>query len=84
MLRVQIWASFLADICTFLSFVLRHRPDAIGLELDRNGWADVEELLERMAQHRRAVSIEVPLQVGTELELDALLMLLQARRDEPG
>lgn len=30
----------------FLSFVLRHDPSAIGLELDSQGWADVEQLLE--------------------------------------
>lgn len=29
----------------FLSLVLRHRPDAIGLSLDAQGWADVDELI---------------------------------------
>ena len=29
----------------FLSLVLRHRPEEIGLTLDPNGWADVNELL---------------------------------------
>jgi putative RNA 2'-phosphotransferase len=29
----------------FLSLVLRHKPEAIGLGLDANGWADVEELI---------------------------------------
>jgi putative RNA 2'-phosphotransferase len=28
-----------------LSFVLRHRPDSVGLILDDAGWADVEQLL---------------------------------------
>ncbi|MGY2081507.1 RNA 2'-phosphotransferase [Modestobacter sp. SYSU DS0657] len=28
-----------------LSYVLRHRPDAVGLTLDDAGWADVDELL---------------------------------------
>ncbi|MGY1845172.1 RNA 2'-phosphotransferase [Modestobacter sp. SYSU DS0875] len=28
-----------------LSYVLRHRPDAVGLTLDAAGWADVDELL---------------------------------------
>ena len=28
-----------------LSFVLRHRPDSVGLELDEAGWADVDQLL---------------------------------------
>ncbi len=31
----------------FLSFVLRHRPEAIGLALDANGWATVAELIEK-------------------------------------
>jgi RNA:NAD 2'-phosphotransferase (TPT1/KptA family) len=31
----------------FLSHVLRHAPDSIGLTLDPNGWVDVEELLAR-------------------------------------
>lgn len=29
----------------FLSYVLRHRPDEIGLILDANGWADVGDLV---------------------------------------
>ena len=28
-----------------LAYVLRHRPDSIGIELDSAGWADVEDLL---------------------------------------
>lgn len=29
----------------FLSLVLRHRPEAIGLQLDAQGWADVQDLI---------------------------------------
>jgi putative RNA 2'-phosphotransferase len=29
----------------FLSFVLRHKPDAIGLELDPQGWVSIDELV---------------------------------------
>jgi putative RNA 2'-phosphotransferase len=29
----------------FLSLILRHKPDTIGISLDPQGWADVEELL---------------------------------------
>lgn len=32
-------------ISKFLSLVLRHKPDEIGLALDDNGWADVAELI---------------------------------------
>ncbi|MCG8519636.1 MAG: RNA 2'-phosphotransferase [Pseudomonadales bacterium] len=31
----------------FLSFVLRHKPDAIALELDTHGWANIDELIGR-------------------------------------
>ncbi len=29
----------------FLSFVLRHKPEAIGLNLDANGWANIDKLI---------------------------------------
>ncbi|MBK4738298.1 RNA 2'-phosphotransferase [Noviherbaspirillum pedocola] len=29
----------------FLSYVLRHRPDAIGIALDREGWTDIASLI---------------------------------------
>ena len=32
----------------FLSLVLRHKPDTIGLTLDENGWADTKELLDKI------------------------------------
>lgn len=35
------------QISKFLSYVLRHRPDEIGLTLDPNGWALVSDLIER-------------------------------------
>jgi putative RNA 2'-phosphotransferase len=33
------------SVSKFLSLVLRHSPETINLELDENGWADVEELI---------------------------------------
>src|ERR1700754_377933 len=35
----------LFSLSKFLSLVLRHKPDEIGLTLDSNGWANIEELL---------------------------------------
>ena len=32
-------------ISKFLSYVLRHHPQEIGIDLDENGWANVEQLL---------------------------------------
>lgn len=37
----------LNKVSKFLSFVLRHKPDAIGLELDPNGWADIDDLIRK-------------------------------------
>lgn len=39
----------LKAISKFLSFVLRHEPQSIGLALDEGGWADVAELLSKAA-----------------------------------
>lgn len=39
----------------FLSLVLRHRPETIGLVLDREGWADVGELLRLAAAKGRRI-----------------------------
>ena len=37
----------LTQISKFLSLVLRHQPQTIGIQLDRNGWANIDELLEK-------------------------------------
>jgi len=36
----------LAKHSKFLSYVLRHKPESIGIMLDENGWVSVSELLE--------------------------------------
>lgn len=43
-------------ISKFLSLILRHKPETIDLKLDENGWADVNELLEKSAQNGNAFS----------------------------
>lgn len=35
-------------ISKFLSLILRHQPEVIGLTLDENGWTDVDELITKM------------------------------------
>lgn len=34
-------------ISKFLSLVLRHKPETIGIKLDQNGWIDINELIEK-------------------------------------
>lgn len=40
----------LSEISKFLSFVLRHQPDAIGITLDLEGWADIAALIAAAAK----------------------------------
>jgi putative RNA 2'-phosphotransferase len=40
----------------FLSFVLRHQPDAIGIRLDPSGWVKVDQLLAACRAHGRHLS----------------------------
>ena len=35
----------------FLSLILRHKPETIGIQLDKNGWAEVAEILRGMKIH---------------------------------
>lgn len=46
------------QLSKFLSLVLRHRPEVIGLELDAGGWADIADLLEKCRAHGRPLSRE--------------------------
>jgi putative RNA 2'-phosphotransferase len=43
-------------ISKFLSLVLRHQPETIGIALDPAGWVDVGTLLEGMRRHGRGIS----------------------------
>lgn len=40
----------------FLSLVLRHQPERIGLVLDEGGWVEVDRLLDACAEHGRTLS----------------------------
>ncbi len=46
----------LNDISKFLSFVLRHEPQAIGLSLDSEGWADIDSLIAGANQTGKSLS----------------------------
>ncbi len=39
-----------------LAYVLRHRPDSIGIELDAQGWVDIDTLLQALARHGTPIS----------------------------
>jgi len=46
------------QLSKFLSFVLRHRPEEIGIKLDSNGWVDVSDLLRACAAHGKPFTRE--------------------------
>jgi putative RNA 2'-phosphotransferase len=45
------------EVSKFLSLVLRHQPQTLGIELDAHGWTDVALLLEKM--HGRGMQVTV-------------------------
>ncbi len=46
-------------ISKFLSLVLRHQPETIGIRLDENGWVDPQLLIFKMNQHGFNISMEI-------------------------
>jgi putative RNA 2'-phosphotransferase len=40
----------------FMSLVLRHAPESIGIVLDAQGWVEVDQLIERATQHGQALT----------------------------
>src|SRR5688572_2601254 len=45
-------------ISKFLSFVLRHKPEHIGIELDDNGWTNVGILIDKVNQNGIPLTFE--------------------------
>ncbi|WP_274955124.1 RNA 2'-phosphotransferase, partial [Anaerostipes butyraticus] len=42
----------------FISLILRHRPETIGISLDEHGWANVDELIQGISK-RQPFSMEM-------------------------
>ena len=40
----------LTDISRFISLILRHKPESIGITLDEHGWANVDELIDGISR----------------------------------
>jgi len=47
----------------FLSFVLRHEPHHIGIELDANGWVAIDRLVDRCRDNGKALDREMLLNI---------------------
>ncbi len=46
-------------LSVFISLVLRHKPDAAGIQLDEHGWANVDELIEGINNTGRTIDMDV-------------------------
>lgn len=47
----------------FLSLLLRHQPDAVGLQLDAAGWVSVDQLVEKCREHGRQLTNDIVLEI---------------------
>ena len=46
------------NLSKFLSLVLRHQPQTIGIELDENGWTDVQKLIQKMNDYGKTINLK--------------------------
>ncbi|MBL7873968.1 MAG: RNA 2'-phosphotransferase [Cyclobacteriaceae bacterium] len=46
-------------ISKFLSCILRHKPEIIGIELDENGWTEVDSLIEKSNKYGIRINNEI-------------------------
>lgn len=44
------------ELSKFLSYILRHHPEAIGLELDEHGWAHIDSLIDKAKQEGKSLN----------------------------
>lgn len=49
-------ADRIVRLSRFLSYVLRHEPESVGLTLQEGGWVSVDDLLEACRRHNRPMS----------------------------
>lgn len=61
-------SKLLTETSKFLSYVLRHEPQSIGLSLNTEGWVGVDALITAAAQHGRTLDRPLIEQVVTTSE----------------
>jgi RNA:NAD 2'-phosphotransferase (TPT1/KptA family) len=49
----------ITSVSKFLSLVLRHQPELIGVKLDEQGWVDVDELLKQASAHGHTLDLKL-------------------------
>lgn len=49
----------LNNISKYMSLILRHKPDVIGIELDEHGWANVNDLISGIEKDNHGFNFEL-------------------------
>ena len=49
----------LEKLSVFISLILRHKPETIGIQLDEHGWANVDELISGISSTGRKIDMEI-------------------------
>ena len=62
-LKIRTMEKKLASHSKFLSLILRHSPETIGIELDSSGWTDIDELIRRADASGRRLDHDTLLRV---------------------
>ena len=58
----------LTRISKYLTYILRHEPDSIGMKLDEEGYLDVESLVRNANASGKSITIDQVRQVVAEHE----------------
>jgi putative RNA 2'-phosphotransferase len=48
----------LTRISKYLSFILKHNPESIGMQLDPEGWLNVDELITNANANGKSITLE--------------------------
>lgn len=68
------------EISKFLSYVLRHAPETIGIRLDENGWTDVADLLSKAKKAGQKFDLETLRTVVAESDKQRFTLSEDGRR----
>ena len=49
----------LTKVSRYISLILRHKPEEIGIELDEHGWANVDELIEGISRNYPGFNMDI-------------------------
>ncbi len=55
----NVYMGKLDKLSVFISLVLRHKPNAAGIQLDEHGWANVDELIEGINNTGRKIDMDI-------------------------